>query len=316
MKTKIIPIIIILIIIGAGAYYFDRYYLKNDTSKVIENAKTTETEVKNTNESLVYLAENDGVKEILSNDIGGKDKKVLFTDKNENLKIRTAGGLAYLSREALVFASSDGSQIGKFFIIKLDQSGKKDEIDNISESNALSISPDGELIAYVIFSNVEESYGNNILLINRKGENRREIFRSEDKIASISFSNNGKDIIFIKTNTSGKSVVSKVSIDTTKEKEIYSSANPISSISWSKEGKILLSKGDGKNEPGEIIEMDSNGGGSRKVLETKNSLVAYPNLSGDGLNIGYLEGDIKISTNLGQNIYKIGSGILILGWLP
>ena len=337
MKNKLIPIIIILILIGAGAYYFDRYYLKGNSSKVVEKAsvddiKTTkdtkDQNVKNTADSLIYLAGSEGTKEIISINAEGQNKKILYTDRDEALKIRSLSHVAYLSFEALAYVSADNSKSGKFYIIKLDQSGKKDEIDNIFEPSSISISPDGQQIAYVVFSNAEINYGNNILLVNRKGENRREIFHSDESISSLSFSPDSKSVAFVKSDNQGKSVISKVNIDSAKENQIFSASTPIPAISWSKDNKIIFTKSDTKYETGEIIEMDADGKNDKKIMETKNGLGVYAIFSGDGLNIAYIavtfngkfeknaEGDIKVSSNLGQNINKIGSGSMILGWLP
>jgi len=339
MKTtskKILGGVLAIVVIGAGAYLFDRYFLKNSVNTIIEkpavddlNSKSSNVpkpDIKTTTDKIVYLADKDNVRQVVIDDANGDAAKVLFTDKDEDLKIKAATDIAYLSREVLLFMGGDTS--GKFFIVKLDGSQDKSVIDNTSKPSSFAISPDGQKIAYVIFSNVEASYGYNIIVMNRKGENRRVLFNTPEIINYLSFNEDGSELAFTKTDNSGKSAISKLSLDSPQEKVIYQGSSNIPTLSWSKTGEIVFSLADSKFTSSTLFEMDGGGGSLLKILDTKNGVASWPHLSSDLLSVGYLTasyqdkfttdvtGDVKTSGPKGQNIIKIGSGIQILGFLP
>jgi Tol biopolymer transport system component len=337
MKTtnkKILSGLLALVIIGAGAYLVDRYVLKNSTGAITQkpavddlNSKVAATpSTADTSDKIVYLQNNNDAKEVVVDSAAGGAAKVLFTDQDEDQKIQVAADIAYLSREVLLFSGNDTS--GKLLIVKLDGSGNKEVINDFSEPLALAVSPDGQKIAYVIFSNVESSYGNNIVIANRKGENRRVLFNTQDTINDLAFSEDGSELIFAKTNADGKSAISILSLDTPKENVIYQGDSNIPTLAWSKSGQIIFTLADAKFTSSSVFLMNESGGNLQKILETKNGVASFPSLSSDLLDISYLAatyqgkfatgvlGDVKVSTAKGQNITKISSGIQVLGWLP
>jgi WD40 repeat protein len=337
MKTtnkKILGGLLALLIIGVGAYFVDRYVLKNSTGSITEkpavddlsNKTSTAPSDVTTADKIVYLRNENDAKEVVVDSAAGGAAKVIFTDKDEDQKIKVAADIAYLSREVLLFMGGDTS--GKLFIVKLDGTGAKEVINDFAKPLALAISPDGQKIAYVIFSNVEGSYGNNIVVMSRKGANRRVLFNSQDTISSLSFSEDGSELIFAKTGTNGRSAISKLSLDNPKENVIYQGDANIPTLSWSKSGQIIFTLADTKFTSSSVFMMNESGGKLQKILETKNGVASFPELANDLLDISYLaatyqgkfatgvSGDVKVSTAKGQNIAKIASGIQVLGWLP
>lgn len=334
-KQWLLILFTLLVVVAVSAWYLSKDSIT--VNNTVSNNAIEKDEVlippstKSTNEKIIFVSIKDNVKEIIQSDESGKNKKTIFTDKDEERKINKFGGLAYLSQEVL--AVTGEGPVGKLEMIKLDGSGNKSVIiESFSSSSPLSISPDGKTIAYVSFSNAEKDYGYSLNTINREGSNRRSIVKSEKEITSISINKDSSKIAYISTDKDGKSEIFVANIDSGKSNLIYSSSHSIFSLNWNQNDRITFTVAVDKLKTGEIWAIDSNGSNDEKIYSKNDEFPIYSFISLDFLNMTYLiekytdgynatqEGNI-FSADLKNNSLSseknnIGNANLILGWLP
>lgn len=328
-------ILIAIIIIGGGVWYYLATIKSNRSPiKVVQKKEEiaqilpVTTDDKYTKEKIIFASFGENNKEIISYDLISKERKVLFTDADEEQKIKQFGGLAYLSKEILVFVG-DGP-VGKLEIIKVDGSGKKEIInDSFGKTSVLSISPDGELITYVGFSNAEADYGYGIYQIGRDGSNRRKLVNFEDEVKNVVWSPDSSQIAYQKNNKNGQKEIGIVDVESGKTESLYTTADPIATLSWNENEQLLITKGkDGKYSTGEVVLINPKNGSAKKIVETEKDMPSYANISADNINIDYIitafgdnfdnskAGQIYVSLTGGDNLEKLDSANIILGFLP
>lgn len=343
LNKKIIGILIFVIIVAIGAVgYFNRSFFNSQDNTILNlqstpktstnTDKTTDTIIstnknQDTSESIVFAQFKDGNKEIYKTDFKGQNKKTIYTDTDENLKIKKFGGLAYLSKEILVLIGDD--PIGKLEVIKADGSGQKSIInESFGNPSSLAISPDGKIIAFSNFSNVEADYGYNVYTISRDGQNRRKITGSVEEISSLSWNKDGSKLAFIKTYKDKRTEIDVANLDSSKVGSIYNSSQQILTLHWNPNNKITFSLATNKLAAGEIWLCSSDGSEMQKLYSSKKDLPVYSNLSSDTLNFNFIsvnfgdnfdeyrEGQLNSLEISGSSIQKIGNANISLGWLP
>src|SRR3990167_3284728 len=180
MTQKTLSIILGLVIVGILSWYIDQSYLKSQ-----EKAGTTPTFFGTSNSSLnIHQDSTSSDRLIFANfsrfvDINAwiKDEtKKLFTDADESQKIIKLSNLA-ASGEFLAVFSSIGNTSGELYLINLATSKKELLRKNFSLPNLWALSRDGQKIAIVRFSNLEESYCYTIYIEEITGGKIKKIFQ-------------------------------------------------------------------------------------------------------------------------------------------
>lgn len=330
MAQKVITIILVLIIVGGLAWYFNKNYLQSSTG---QNSNYQVPQYKGpaslTQVNLVYAnAENS--KEIWQIN-SKKETKKLFTDVDETEKIIKLSNLALFSREVLALTSTEFKPYSAR-LVAINLSDSKETI--LQKSFVIpgvwSLSPDGKKIAYTRFSNLEEKYGYTLYTEDRDGGNRRELIRSPSEIKALSWDVASLKIAFVKTS----GTKSEISVANTKNDEIKAVKSfdnkVIDWLSFSGEKIIFSSRLLGSENEGVIQIMDSDGNNLEKIIEFDGGIANFIYLS-DSTWLGYLvaqysfEKEAQESTNdstIGQmylvnlsNNEKIplGKGVQILG---
>lgn len=327
MAQKIITVVLVLIVIGGLAWYFNKNYIQPSSSN--ETATLPQYKSSVTNEKfkgeLVFVIKN-AANEIWEVD-SNKQSKKLFTDADETEKIIKISNLASTTREVLAITSSNDSSLsGKLVSINLTKAKENILQQNFVVPTTWALSSDGKKIAFVKFSNTEENYGFTLYSEDRDGTNMRALAREDSEIKLIAWDEANSNVSYVTTNQT-KSEIKIVNIDTTKIANSKSFDNKIIDwISWFN-NQLVLSIRDLESTSQGIIEIldpksgniqklsDYNGGIANFVYVTDSNwfayvLVQYKNKVNDST-----VGQIYIENLSGEKI-PIQKGNQILGWLP
>lgn len=330
MNQKVITVILVLIIVGGLAWYFNRNYLQPSNKPGETQSFASSSPGKSTGQTsgnLVYVIFGNTQEIWMANSLG--QKKKLFTDADETEKIIKLSNLAPLSREVLAITSADkGASSGKLEVINLDNAKKEILQPSFVASFSINVSADGKDIAYIKFSNVEENYGYTLYSQKRTGFNLRELVRSSSEIRLPAWNKDSTKIAFVKIDGT-KSELEVVSREGGEASSIVSFSDKIVDwLSWDKSDNIILSlRKIGESGKSEIISVSSQGKNLQKITETDGGMANFVYLSKDSW-LGYLIGQYqdKISENLAGQIYfqnlqtkekiPLQKGNQVLGWLP
>jgi len=322
--NKIILIIMSLAIIGGLAWYFDQNYVSkssssSNTSVTTVKAPPAETAKlgKTTNQKLIFASQTNQGAIIASVTATGENQKTLFTYADETEKIKETNIFSPTTFEAPLIVGNN-----RLASVKLDGSGKKEIlIDSLGNPPSVNLSPDGKLISFVAFSNVEVDYGYTLYVSSRKGEGLRELTRNEKEIKNPIWGADNTKIYYLQI-SDNQTAIMKIDLETSRSQSIYQTENYIYSLNFSA-GKLIFSSGPKGKNVSAIYQINGNGQNLEKLLED-NGVIYYPFLSVDSLNLAYLisaeaiddpSGDILVASADGKNKQKITKGNKILGWI-
>lgn len=323
MTQKIILIIVALIILVTGVFYYKETRTKNsnkDSNLSLNNSTDFSQIAKTPSGTIFYIEQKDNVKNILAYNLENNQTKTVFTDKDEDYKLDTFGGFSYLSQNFLSFVKKNNS--GQLITVNLTDSNKKVLIDNFTQPESLVISPDGGTIFYSNSVSVNGDNQHFLYEMSVSGKNLRQIYSSSVPIVGLSVNKNTDKIAFIQNSNS----IIVLDVNSLAQKEIFRGTN-IYSLSWNENGNLIFntSKGD-KLTSGIIYTCNSTGGNLKKVLETNKDFPDFPKLPSDFSGTVYIlknfsanydmntSGDIYFSKIGDNKINKIGSGSYLIGW--
>lgn len=309
---KVIAILFTLIVIGGLAWYFNNKYLNKSTvtsgagSLAAQNNSGlggSEEKPAISAEKIVFVASGQN-KEIWRADASGKEQKLLFTDRDEDAKVAKFGNLAVLSAE--VAAATDKKQL---VAIKTDGTGQKEVlIDSFGLPDWFALSPDGQTVCLVIFSNVEADYGYNLYQMSRSGKNLRKLANSQTEIKFPVWSRDSLKIYFVQTKD-GKNEVAAVDVGSAKTETIYSAAGEIRALTFAN-GKLLAAMA--SQDKTKILDIAET---TKEILEIKGG-AGDPFISADSQAISYLVANTVYTNSVkGGNEQKIKAAEKILGWV-
>lgn len=202
----------------------------------------TKSVIENSNKYIYYVIKGTGFTDIYKYNLENLENKKVFTDRDEQEKIKAISGLN--DQKTLMLTSKVEDEFANnIYLLSLDGSGKKEKkIPNFSSPQTPILSPDGKRIAYVLFSNAESDFGFKLLISDLNGENKQELTHDQTNLILYNWSPSGKLISF------GKGLdndVYQINLDNNQEEKILaSSGEQIYYISYANsEDKFLLSKG-------------------------------------------------------------------------
>jgi len=332
MLKKVLLVVLGLIIIGGIAWYADKNYFSKNSSNTQKNETSSNFKPiqadKDTQEKIIYLINKDGTKEIDSVNYKGEDANKIFSDENEDLKIKKIGGYGYLTKEILLIIGGDNNYENKLAIIKSDGS-KEVIVDSFGNPNSINISPDSKMIGYVFFSNVEADYGYGLYTMSRDGSNKRQIVKKNNVIKSVVFNKDASKIAYLSVGQDNKSEIHSINTDSTNDQTIFTSDDIISSVSWSESNNLIVASYQKGKNSGEIQIISNQGKLQAKVLSTKEGVPVYATISSDDQTVGFLEvklkdgsfddsaeGQVLTVKSSGQDLNKIADGFSVIGWQP
>jgi len=185
---------------------------------------------------LYYFRITDGNFEIYSKK-GSEEEKLVFSDKDESQKIKFASSITSSGKLLALMSPRDQMFGGSLDLISSDGSGNIDKIiDNFVTSQPPIISPNGEQIAYVLFSNDEKNYGFTLYLMDLSGQNKTKIDSNPSGITNLNWSRDGNTLAYLADNT-----VKAYNIENAESQTIYKpNTNKISYLSFGTDKNILL----------------------------------------------------------------------------
>lgn len=243
-QTTLVTLIIILL--SAGAIY---YFAKPQLSKNSPTTTGTNPETQSVNtvdsaisEDLVYAIRTDTYTDIYVTNSKNSTPKKVYTDRDENQKIKAITSLTYDNRILVEMAPKDEEFINSVYLIHTDGSGAKDKItDNFASTGAPMISPDGQKIAYTLFSNAEVDFGFKLIVANSDNSNKRELLKDNAGISLYSWDPSSQYLSFSKGNTTNQTEISSVNIDTLNQDSIFKTDGIVEHLKWAKDSKFIFS---------------------------------------------------------------------------
>jgi Tol biopolymer transport system component len=264
--------------------------------------------------------------EIYTVDVESKEKKVIFTDRSNDQRIKNVSNLTKHSDTVIVVLGSDIDPAGQLVAVAADGSGKKTVLaDNFVSAGSPTVSPDQTKLALVSFSNAEPNVGFTLSVMDISGKNKKDLAIDSSGIGQLAFSPDGKQIAFIKGAAATASEIAVVTLATGKVETLHSiKGKIIEDFDWSPLGPLLITaiEGDKKNiKTSEVYLTDPKTKTDLSI--TKNGrLERSPQLAPDATGVAYVEykdsnarsGDVIMALTDGKNTVTLGTGTQILGW--
>ncbi|MCX6806931.1 MAG: DUF5050 domain-containing protein [Candidatus Berkelbacteria bacterium] len=149
--------------------------------------------------------------EIRKVDLDGNNKKLIFTDMDEDFQIRL---ISSIPNNLLFFATTLNETTGAIWQIGLSETLTKKQI--ISDFSSSAFSSNNEKILYVIYDNVGGKYA--LWSMNMDGRYKSKILESDSIISDPVFID--KTIAFVKIDSQGNGILVTSNLDGSNQKEI------------------------------------------------------------------------------------------------
>lgn len=262
--------------------------------------------------SLIYLKnlKNKDIVEIHKVDLDGKNDKLIFTDADEDFKIRLADGL--LENSLLIFATLLNENTGSIWEIKIDGSGDKKQL--ISQISASSFASNGKKIGLITYDNIDGVY--NIWTMNLDGRFKTKVLTSETIISDLIFVDDG--LAFVKIDNDNNNLIVKISSDGSKKEEVFKSKDRlIHSLSYAsnKFAYIKAPKSSNEDNLSEVYIYDLKNKSEKRITNDKQK-DSFPIISSDGTKIAFSKnGKIWVGNVDGSNLKVITEGDQPIGFL-
>ena len=328
-KSLFLIMILAVFIIIIGIYFgkYDNSVQNNLGNQDSEAVNNDTINFGNFKGNIVYLSKSTEGTDLFK---VGNDKKPInfYTDRDDEIKIKSAASMTLKGKILAVMGSENQEFGGSLYLIDTTQIGNKEKlIDQFASTDVPIISPNGNKIAYTIFSNIESDYGFSLYSMNPDGSNKFKITGDDISIKILSWSSNGSNISYTKGDTSKASKIYVYDFTAGKEKELIEFKEKIYSLSWSSDGFIFSkgSSGDNDINKAEIFKMDENTKNIKKITsDDKHNNFGY--YSPDMTLITYLSvvyeknvdltrsGEIVIA-NISGDFEKIADANTIIGWI-
>ena len=161
-QQNILLAIIGIVVIAAIGYYLSSAQKSENTDKIeIKTSETTQKEnvdggtTENNREvayeGKVYFTEQDKTITNIFSQVDGEDEKLVFTDEDEDVKIKSATSITSIGDVLAVMSPANQEFGGALYLIKTDGSGQKEKlVDEFASTQDPVISSDGKSIAYTL----------------------------------------------------------------------------------------------------------------------------------------------------------------------
>ena len=327
MKHKKILVVLGVLILAGAAYAATKvvYFKQKPVETTVEKPKETtvppaspetvspqQEQKQEKVKTLLFLKKSDNgqVTELRKIDLDGHNNKLVFTDADEDFKIRIVGGL--LKDYVLIFGTPLNETSGSIWQIKIDGSGtKKMLVDETFSASSFSFS--NEKIAFISYDNIRGTY--NIWTMNMDGRFKTKILESEDMLSDLVFADNS--LAFVKVDKDENSIVETINLDGSNLKEIIKSKDQIYALSFTAGNfaYIKAPRATGRVSLAEVYIYNLNEKKEKKVTSDKES-DTYPVISKDGTKVAFSKnGKIWVENVDGTEAKVLTEGTQPLGFL-
>lgn len=322
-----ICIVAVAIVIGSNKSTFIK--TNNDNSNNNQGGGDINTStIVNTkpDKRFVYVIKSNNYFDIYTyNFESGKSNKV-FTDRDENEKIIYAQSITQNGLVLAMMSSDSDSFTGNLYLINTDGSGKKEKVlEDFGSPQPPMISPDGQKIVYVLFSNAEKDFGFKIIQSNIDGSNKKQIIDDKTNLMLYAWSPDGNKIAYLKGQDNNLFIYDL--LNKVEEKILTTQNEQINSLSWNKIDELVISKeprGNNTFNQSEIFKLELNTKKLSQITDNE-KFDNYPFFDNNN-NLIYISKnyDAKINNinDLGtillwqdNKIAEIIEANMILGWI-
>lgn len=191
------------------------------------------------NQKVIYYSDQD--KTIYSSN--GSVKTAIYQSNNSQTILRKIGNIAQTKKIVALMSTTSSDEILDLFLIDAAKNNiaQKIKSDFISYDSLMPvISPDGQHIAYVQFSNAEVDYGYNLYLLNLASLKINKIITTPNPISLLSWSPDNSSIAYCVQDKSNKVYLKSVNIASNKITALYTSSNDIVTLDWAIANQIYM----------------------------------------------------------------------------
>jgi hypothetical protein len=280
---------------------------------------------------VVYTFKQNGNTDILKISPDGVKKK-LFTDSDEELKIKAATSLNRDGTKVLLLMGQKDSDTGmKLLTVTTDGKAEKETlIDPFTSFGAPFLSPDNDYISYLLFSNADQDYGYKLYLSKTDGANKVKLAENKDYLSSGVFSPDEKQIAFAQSKSKDEWIINIVDISGKNLKELITLKQQPEKLFFGRDF-ILFSLLKEKEATANAREIGIVNISKPKIKFLTDDQLAQkdPYVSPDNNFIAYLQvdypqkeadpnllGEIIIIDLKGKEIKKLSQANQIIGWIP
>lgn len=337
MNKRILLIVgfVVAIVVAVGIFWYIRqrgYRFEQDTGvgpppgpQIIEEEKDTPTAY----EIVGYTTSSAGTEIFTISPFDAK-RRIVFTDRDENLKIKTLRSTFGDGRRVLAHLAKKNEHTPTVLgVLTIEgAAGITTLLENFGATEAPVPSPDGKKVAYIVFSNADPDVGYSVMVMNNDGSNKRRLIRRDALITSLAFAPDGTKLAFVADTGSGMAIQT-VNIDgSTEAVMIAEYTNEIVyDLRWGNNlvfGKRPRAETDANK--GELYSLSETGSGLRR-LTTNDSFDGSPIILPDGTTLALLRttfssgkystaGEMTLMTIAmdDNRETELGSADGILGW--
>lgn len=318
--TSATLLLILLLSLGLGVFLYARqrsYQELTTPTAPSDGPRVEEPSVQNEPAyDLLAYTTTSAASEIVTVSLADQKKRIVFTDKDETLKVKGLRTATADGREVLtLMAKKDEARGSVLALVPTDGSGKiRTLLENFGSSEIPIPSPDGKAIAYIVFSNAESDYGYSLFVMNNDGSNKRRILRSETMLQYPAFNSEGTKIAYITESANG-TTIHMIEVDgKTEARTLADFPNEtVYDLFW---GEDLVfgkrPKDDSSANKGEIYKLAQNGS-SRTKLTNNDQYDGTPFVTRDGKTLALVRttfnnGQYSASGNLTLVVINLADG--------
>lgn len=277
---------------------------------------------------LFLLNKNNGMTEVITADIIGKQRKVIYTDKDSARKIQSISNVSANGSTLVMVLGNENDFAGQLVSLKTDGSGQTTVLaDNIVATGSIALSPDQAKLALIRFANTEQDFGFTLSVQDLNGANKRDIAQDEQGIGHVAFSPDGKQVAFVAGATATAEAVKVVTLSTGTAETLYTTrGRTVQDFNWGRSGLLTLvtaATDDRTSQKTDVLLIDPKNTTSIRLAEddaTEHAAVSAPDAAGIAF--------IKVTTNKiqpgevimvlpdGKQPVNLGTATDILGWTP
>ncbi len=258
-------------------------------------------------------------------DVVTKEKKVIYSDRDEAAKIQWVADLSPKGDSLVAFISNEDDPAGQLITFNIDGSAKKTVlISGFVATEPATLSPDQSKLALTGFSNDESAPGFTLTVMDITGQNKKELVRDPAGISHPVFASDSRSVLYIKGKQSVAQTIVSVDIVSGKQTELYRPGNQlIGEFANSSAGPLVVtarSTGQDSSQS-EVYLIDVNTKSTKQTTKNK-TYERSPHLAPDGSALAYIDvsnsnessGKIVISQLVGSDMISIGTASQIIGW--
>lgn len=230
------------------------------------------------------------------------EKKLIYTDSDEKLKTLKALGL---SQGQILIYEGDPLQpeYGKISSLSLDGRAEKKIINNDFFSTSLpTLSPDGQKITSLSFSNAEADFGFTLFVQNLDGSNRQIIQKAETNFISPAFNHDQDKLAYIINQGEVGSLIEISDLKAGNIEPVHTAKDIVTDLAWQNDNLIasISPPGVATANSAELWKIDV---ATKKLTK----ITANQNYEGNLFSFNEDQDTIYIEQNLTQGILDQGA---------